>query len=146
VDLTDPLTIQETHVATGAWLTPLVLLPGVAMLVMSMSVRYGQIHQEFHHLVGEKASRDDQHAESLMHRATLFRNALVGLYASVTAFALGSMLGGFWSLLSADSVWFVQGLTVLGVLALVYSSFQLVRESVLSLHVLRRHWELLSGE
>ena len=51
----------------GAWLTPLVLLPGVAMLVMSTSARYGQIHQEFHHLVAEKVRREDPHAMSLMH-------------------------------------------------------------------------------
>ena len=130
----------------GAWLTPLVLLPGVAMLVMSTSARYGQIHQAFHHLVAEKVRREDPHATSLMHRAILFRNALVGLYASVASLALGSMVGGLASLLSAESVWLVQGLTVLGVLALVYSAVQLVRESVLSLHVLRRHREHLGGE
>ena len=131
---------------TGTWLTPLVLLPGVAMLVMSTSVRYGQIHQEFHHLVVEKASREDPHARSLMCRATLFRNALVGLYASITALALGSMLGGVADLLMAESVWLVQGLTVLGVLALVYSAVQLVRESLLSLHVLRHHRDMLNRE
>ncbi len=131
---------------TGTWLTPLVLLPGVAMLVMSTSVRYGQIHQEFHRLVGEMTSRNDRLAKSLMHRATLFRNALVGLYASVTALALGSMLGGLADLLTAESVWLVQGLTVLGVLALVYSAVQLVRESVLSLDVLRRHRDQLGSE
>ena len=131
---------------TGTWLTPLVLLPGVAMLVMSTSARYGQIHQEFHHLVAENVQREDPHATSLMHRAILFRNALVGLYASVASLALGSMVGGLASLLSAESVWLVQGLTVLGVLALVYSAVQLVRESVLSLHVLRRHRERLGGE
>ena len=128
---------------TGTWLTPLVLLPGVAMLVMSTSVRYGQIHQEFHRLVEENSFRDGPHARSLLHRATLFRNALVGLYASITALALGSMLGGLADLLMAESVWVVQGLTVLGVLALVYSAFELVRESVLSLHVLRQHREQL---
>ena len=131
---------------TGAWLTPLVLLPGVALLVLSTSARYGQIHQEFHHLVAEKVRREDLHARSLMHRAILFRNALVGLYTSVASLALGSMVGGLASLLLAESVWFVQGLTVLGVLALVYSAVQLVRESLLSLHVLRRHWEQLRGE
>ena len=130
----------------GAWLTPLVLLPGVAMLVMSTSARYGQIHQEFHHLVAENVQREDPHASSLLHQATLFRNALVVLYASVASLALGSMVGGLASLLSAESVWLVQGLTVLGVLALVYSAVQLVRESVLSLHVLRRHREQLGRE
>jgi len=133
-------------VDAGTWLTPLVLLPGDAMLVMSTSARYGQIHQEFHHLVAEKVRREDLHSTSLMHRAILFRNALVGLYASVASLALGSMVGGLASLLSAESVWLVQGLTVLGVLALVYSAVQLVRESVLSLHVLRRHREQLGRE
>jgi threonine/homoserine/homoserine lactone efflux protein len=81
-----------------------------------------------------------------MHRATLFRNALVGLYASIASLAVGSMVGGLATLLSAESVWVVQGLTVLGVLALVYSAVQLVRESVSSLHVLRQHEEQLKGD
>ena len=84
---------------TGTWLTPLVLLPGVAMLVMSTSVRYGQIHQEFHRLVGEMASANDPHTDSLMHRAKLFRNALVGLYTSVTALAVSGMVGGISTVL-----------------------------------------------
>ena len=29
---------------------PLVLLPGVALLVLSTSARYAQLHGEFHHL------------------------------------------------------------------------------------------------
>jgi hypothetical protein len=56
------------------------------------------------------------------------------------------MVGGLANLWLAESAWFVQGLTVLGVLALGYSAVQLVRESMLSLHVLRRHQEQLRGE
>lgn len=131
---------------TGAWLTPLVLLPGVALLVLSTSIRYGQIHEEFHHLAAEKAPNKDLAARALIHRATIFRNALVGLYASVAALALGSTVGGLASLWLEDLLWVIQALTILGVLALVYSAIQLVRESVLSLRVLRRHGEQLRAE
>lgn len=130
---------------TGAWLTPLVLLPGVALLVLSTSTRYGQIHQEFHHLLAERGSDTDRHAEDLWRRAVLFRNALVALYTSVASLALGSMLGALASLWLAESIWLVQGLTILGVLGLVYGAVELLRESVMSLHGLRRHRDQLGN-
>jgi hypothetical protein len=124
-------------------MTPLVLLPGVGLLVMSTSARYGQIHQEFHHLLTENSPSGDRHASDLWRRAVFFRNALVGLYIAVACLAIGSMLGGLASLWSAESLWFVHGLTIAGVLGVVYSAIELVRESVLSLEVLRRHRERL---
>jgi len=39
------------------WLTPLLLLPGVALLIMSTSARYGQIHAELHHLIEKRRDR-----------------------------------------------------------------------------------------
>jgi hypothetical protein len=131
---------------SGAWLTPLVLLPGVALLVISTSARYGQIHQEFHHLLSDTGHDRRRRARELWRRAVLFRNALVGLYAAAASLALGSMVGGLLTLWSAQSMWLVQGFTVLGVVCLVYSAVELVRESVLSLEVLQRHCERMGGD
>jgi threonine/homoserine/homoserine lactone efflux protein len=130
---------------SGLWLTPLVLLPGVALLVLSTSVRYGRIHEEFHHLLESIDDSARVEGEQLWRRAALFRGALVGLYVSVCTLALGSMLGGLASLWLNESAWIVQVLTILGVLALVYSSVQLIRESILSLEVFRGHLRKLAG-
>ncbi len=129
----------------GAWLTPLVLLPGVALLVLSTSARYAQIHEEFHHLLGHADADVAAHARQLWHRAALFRDALVGLYVSVGLLAIAGTVGGVTSLWFAESAWLVLALTVGGVLAVVFSSVQLIRESALSLDVLRRHRDHLVG-
>ena len=131
---------------SGAWLAPLVLLPGVALLVISTSARYGQIHEEFHHLLRDTGDDVQRRARELWRRAVFFRNALVGLYVAAAALALGSMVAGFLTLWSADSMWIVQGFTVAGVGSLVYSAVELVRESVLSLGILQRHYERIGGD
>ncbi len=69
---------------TVAWLTPLVLLPGVALLVLSTSARYGQIHQEFHHLVAEKVGRSRAAVANAMR--------LLGLSSEVQGEASGSYM------------------------------------------------------
>lgn len=124
------------------WTTPLLLLPGVALLILSTSLRYGQIHDEFHHLDGS-----DQHSKAtakiLLHRARLFRNALVYLYSSFASFCLASLLGGL-----ATQWMSISGLTVLiltcaGILGLVVASITLVRESRLSLDVIEAHFQHL---
>ena len=129
----------------GAWLTPLVLLPGVALLVLSTSARYAQIHEEFHRLLTDAGTDVAGHARQLWHRAELFRDALVGLYVSVGLLAIAGTVGGITSLWFTESVWIVLALTVSGVLAVVFSSVQLIRESALSLDVLRRHRDQLAG-
>lgn len=76
---------------------------------------------------------------ALVRRGTLFRNALVGLYFSISAFALGALFGGVTALWFMGSSWPVQALTLLGILGVLYSALQLARESVLSLHIIREH-------
>lgn len=40
---------------TEVWLTPLILLPGVALLTVSTSARFGQIQAEFHRMLDHPA-------------------------------------------------------------------------------------------
>ena len=128
---------------TGLWLTPLVLLPGVALLLLSTSIRYGQIHEEFHHLLEMRGEAAKDTGKRLWSRAHLFRDALVGLYVSVCLLAVGAMLGGLASLWFTRSDIVVVILTFLGVAAVIYSSIQLIRESSLSLEIVRRHMDEL---
>lgn len=78
---------------TALWLTPIIALPGIALLIISTSARYTRVPEELHHL---EAHRTGPHlrrlARTLLGRAVLFRNALVGLYLCVTLFALAGVV------------------------------------------------------
>ena len=129
--------------ASEVWLTPILLLPGVALLTVSTAHRFGQIQAEFHRLL----NRPDSHAQivtrSLVVRARLYRDALSSLYASVGLFALGSLLGAVINLWRPHSLWVVGGLTIAGIAAIVFSAVQLFRESLLSLHVVQEQSEAI---
>ena len=75
------------------WLIPILLLPGVALLVMSTATRFGQIHNELHHLLEVDDAVTPIFWQHLSRRAMLFRNALVSLYLSIGAFVMGSLVG-----------------------------------------------------
>lgn len=123
-------------VQTELWLTPLILLPGVALLIMSTSARFWQIHEEFHRLL----ERPDDHSKiisrQLLRRGRLLRNALVCLYTSVGLFSIGSLLGGFINLWAPSLLWLIGGITLIGIAALVSASAQLIRESLVCMNVI----------
>ena len=130
---------------TVSWLIPIILLPGVALLIMSTSLRYGQIHEELHHMLemGERVSGN--YFAHLYQRARYFRDALVTLYISVSLFSLGSIIGAIVELMTGPSDIYVLIMSGVGILALIYASLQLVRESLLSLRVLEHHLEMVQG-
>lgn len=120
------------------WLTPLLFLQGVALLVMSTSVWFGQVHGELHNLL-ERGSPSDVTAGLLLKRSTMFRDALVSLYCGFGLFSLASLLGGLTIKWLDASMWIVSAITCIGIFTLVFASVQLVRESVLSLRVIEEH-------
>ncbi|RMG95606.1 MAG: DUF2721 domain-containing protein [Chloroflexi bacterium] len=126
-------------VTTTIWLTPLILLPGVALLVLSTSVRYAQIHEEFHHLLHTSSEANKRIARHLLTRSICFRNALVSLYLGVGFFSIASLVGGITSLIAENVDLVVIGLTFAGIACLVFAAFQLIRESSTSLKIIREH-------
>lgn len=125
------------------WLMPLILLPGVALLIVSTSSRYYAVHDEIHRLMNETRQIRDAAMAHEMNRAKRFRNALVSLYMSVALFSMGSLLGGLthdWPFISKTVV---AVLTVTGVTCLVYASIELIRESRHSLYVIESHFRQL---
>jgi hypothetical protein len=126
-------------IETELWLTPLILLPGVALLIMSTSARFGQIHAEFHHLLDHADAHAEILSRHLVLRSALYRNALISLHASVGLFALGSLLGGLLNLRYPELLWMVGGLTLLGIGGIVFASACLVRESMICLRVISEH-------
>ena len=125
--------------ATELWLTPLILLPGVALLVVSTSARFAQLHTEVHRLLDHPDDHAQILARHLLKRSTLFRNALVALYASVGLFAFGSLLGGVVNLWRPESLWVVGTATMIGIGCVVFASLQLVREALICIRVVAEH-------
>ena len=131
--------------ATEFWLTPLILLPGVALLIGSTSSRFGQVHTEFHHLLDHPDAHAKILSRNLLERSKLFRDALASLYVSVGLFSLGSLLGGVVNLWRPSSLWFVGGLIIIGIGCVVFASIQLVRESLLCLKVIQEHYDRIEN-
>ncbi len=122
------------------WLTPLILLPGVALLIVSTSARFNRLHDEVHALIHHVHEASPLVEKHLMTRSRLFRDALVALYLCVAMFSLASLLGMLEALLQGmSSAWVVLGVTAVGILCLTFSAFQLIRESTLSLEIIEEH-------
>lgn len=120
------------------WVTPLLLLPGVGLLVMSTQARYGQLHEEMHRLL-EHGHHDRHLGRDLLRRGRLFRNALVCLYIACALYSLGALLGAVADKTLAMAELAAFPLTVVGCTFLVTASFILIREATLSLQILEYH-------
>ncbi len=128
---------------TEVWLTPLILLPGVALLIGSTSSRFAQLHAEFHRLMEHPDAHTKILSRNLLRRSRLFRDALASLYVSVGLFSLGSLVGAFVHFFWPTSLWVIGGFTLIGIGCLVFAAVQLVRESLICLDVIRDHSEQL---
>ena len=121
------------------WITPLLLMPGVALLVISTSARYGQLHDEIHRVL-----EDDEHTgcECLGHlrlRAVRFCNALFCLYLAITLLLLASFIGSFLKIWDIMPGRLIVGLCTFAVAAVTCDAFELVRESRISLRIINIH-------
>jgi len=121
------------------WLTPLILLPGVALLILSTSGRFNRLHDEMHALLEHENLGSDQIVHHLMRRAHMFRNTMVALYVCVGLFALGSLLGVMLFQWPDLSKWVVIGLLAPGIACLCFAAFVLMCESALSLDIIKEH-------
>ena len=123
--------------AVSLWVSPLLLLPGVALLVLSTAARFGQLHDEFHR---RKQEGDNGALAHLRQRARLFRNALVSLYFSVALLAISSVIGTIANLWSvawlAPASWIAAGMTIISVVIVAFAASQLIRESSILLSVI----------
>jgi hypothetical protein len=156
----------------GLWITPLLLLPGVALLVMSTSLRYNRLHDELHHLesalqpepvaawdpdedgleavagsfLGAYVPAPDLLARcaALLRRGRMFRDALVALYSAAGLFTLAALAGGLLAWHREAAWWVVIGLSGFGIACVLFAAVQLVRESLLSFAVLESHAEELA--
>jgi hypothetical protein len=116
----------------GIWAAPLLLIPGVGLLVLSTSTRFGQLLQELHQQKSEGHSDAMKH---LIKRAHLLHTALVSFYVSVAVLAFSSLLGTIADRWFESMVWIPQTITFLGVALILFAAIQLIRESKLLISV-----------
>lgn len=122
------------------WLTPLLLLPGVGLLIMSTAARYGQLQATIQQLTSGENDTQPGTIELLIQRARFFRNALSGLYTSVGLFTLASFLHGITKLaLLRLGMAIVVILSFVGMISLIFASYELLRESLLSMHIIQHY-------
>lgn len=125
---------------TSLWVSPVVLVSGVGLLILSTSARYGQIHAELRELIraahgesGFGGDSLDQLYKHLRTRTRLLLSALFGLYLSVGFLITGSLVGvlsALWSFSHIPVIVF----TCAGIVSVVYAALQLIRESRLFMH------------
>ncbi|SEI81588.1 Protein of unknown function [Allopseudospirillum japonicum] len=113
------------------WITPILLVSGVGLLVLSTSARYGQLHESLHQLIDSGHHKADLLHQHLQQRAELLVRALFSLYVSIGLFALASLVGGiisFWTW--AELAKFaVAILTCCGILCVLFAAWQLIKEA-----------------
>ncbi|MCA9398603.1 MAG: DUF2721 domain-containing protein [Sinomicrobium sp.] len=127
------------------WLTPILILPGVALLIISTANRFGEIQREFHHLLNHPEFHGEIIARFLVKRSRYYRDALVSLYLSVLLFSFASLLGGVINFLFPKVLWLIGTLILLGIFSLSFATIQLLRESRLSLTVIEDQAKQLQG-
>ena len=118
--------------STGLWAAPLLLIPGVGLLVLSTSARFGQLRQELHR------QRDNGHSPAVQHlcrRARLLHSALVSFYVSIAVLACFSLLGTLANRWFERWKWIPEPMTFLSVAVITFAAIQLIRESRLLITV-----------
>jgi hypothetical protein len=75
----------------------------------------------------------------LLRRANFFKNALVLLYISISIFAIAGLVGGITSELTNFSFYLTVALTIVGIFCLAAASILLIKESTLSLEIMKIH-------
>ncbi len=118
---------------TAVWAAPLILLPGVGLLILSTSSRFGQLHQE---LLRQRDEGHSRAVQTLVRRGRLLHSSLVGLYISVMLLTISSVLGTLINRWLMVAKWIPETLSFLGILVIAFSAIQLIRESKLLIAVI----------
>lgn len=122
-----------------SWVTPLLILPGVGLLIMSTAARYEAIHAEIHELLHDTGQEAAQCAGHVLTRARLLRTALVALYAAASSIAASALVAALVIWRGGEAPWPAWALLTLGVACVLVATATLTRESVASLRIMEDH-------
>ncbi len=123
------------------WLIPLSLIPGIAILIISTSLKNNQARSEIFQLIMEnKDSERKSRMTNNLKRHLYFRNAFISFYISIVFLVLASLIGTL-----ADKITNLNLLTMilicLAALCVVYSAIQLILESLIATRVVKESVE-----
>ncbi len=123
------------------WLIPLTLIPGIAILLVSTSLRNNQARSEILKLIAEKkdSERKSRTIDNLK-RQLYFRNAFISFYISIVFLVLASILGTLPNTITNLNL-LTMILICLAALCLVYASIQLISESLIATRVIKESVE-----
>ena len=122
-----------------SWVTPLLILSGVGLLIMSTSARYEALHEEIHALLHDDSAAAGACAVHTLSRARILRNALVSLYAAASLLSASGLIAALEAWRVGSVPWIAWGLLVLGVGCILAATAVLTRESFVSLRIVKDH-------
>lgn len=111
---------------------PLILIPGVALLILSTSMRYGPIDTELRQATTVSQRDQTDVTAHLRRRARLFQFGLLALYAATGLLVITSMIGAILSIAGADITVLVIVLTCLSFILVLLAIFSLCQEVIYS--------------
>ncbi len=123
----------------ASWVTPLLILPAVGLFLVSTASRYEAVHAEIHALLAESSPQAAACATHVSRRARLFRNAMFCLYLSACVLGTAGLIGALSQWIAGAVHWSSWVLSVAGVASLVLASLFLMRESAVSLVIVKSH-------
>jgi hypothetical protein len=123
---------------------PLLLLPGIGILLGVAATRHSTFQTEIHHLMEAPEHLSVKILAHLRSRARYFRNAMIALHLSAITFAIGSLVGGLLEFTTMNGDLPVTIFTSIGIAASVFGMMELIREAMLSQEVIVDHLDQVS--
>jgi hypothetical protein len=128
------------------WLAPLLILPGIGLLIVSTSNRFSDLHEEIHNWLHDVHDRSVIEELHMVKRAGHFRNALVALYTAVFFFVVASLVGAVLDFMELTGDIAVFSIAFVGIIAVGFASLELIRESMRALEVIQFHVDHIMEE
>ena len=122
-----------------SWATPLLVLPGVGLLLVSTSARYEAIHTEIHQLLDDPSEQAIGCTLHVVHRARILRLAMLSLYVSASLLAASGLIAALTVGFLGAVHWASWVLLVAGVSCVLIAVVTLTREAGISLAVVEAH-------
>jgi hypothetical protein len=122
-----------------SWATPLLVLPGVGLLLVSTSARYEAIHAEIHQLLDDPSEQAIGCTLHVVHRARILRLAMLSLYVSASLLAASGLIAALTVGFLGAVHWASWVLLVAGVSCVLIAVVTLTREAGISLAIVEAH-------
>ncbi len=119
------------------WVQPLLLIPGVGLLILSTSVRYQQIDVDLREFSLHPQLCDHMQADRLLRRARYFRDVLVSLYLAAALLAIAALIALMVEIrvFPPSAEWVGLGTICLAIAAIAFATVQLIREATMSMEI-----------